>query len=440
MSGNSPQFEQGMRQSMVAGAAMQLYLRALQATQMELSRLATQALNTNPVLEEAPPPAPAEGAPTRTAQDAAAAARRHEYLMETLPQQTTLCAHLEEQVLQSALPAPVEAAALGLIGLLDAHGFFAEEPESLHLPKALLSKALGVVQDLEPAGVGARDLRESLLLQLRREGNADSLAARLIEQQWNALVRHRYAEAARALGSTESAVAAAAHHISRLNPDPGALFTPAESHSIVPDVLVTQRGRELTTTLTGEYVPRLTLSADYRDMLAEQSDNPELRRYLSTCFREGRELIQAIEKRQNTILAVARAIVARQQEFFLRGAAHLAPLKMEDIAADAGLHTSTVSRTVNGKYLRCKHGVYELRSFFTTALPATPGSGGGDVSAGRVRARMRALIDAENPAAPLSDAALEKQLAAEGLSVARRTIAKYREQLHILPAPLRKRI
>lgn len=425
--------EQGMRQNMVASASMQLFMRTLQATQMELTQLVNQALNTNPALEEAPPLLP-DGESEVTDYDAT---RRHDYLMDSLPQHTSLQEHLEEQVLQSALPTEVEKAALLLIAQLDSHGFFSENPQELGLPPALLHKALGVVQDLEPAGVGARDLQESLLLQLQREGDDATLPARLLREQWDALVRHRYAEAARALGVTETQVAAAAHHISRLNPDPGSSFAQVESLVIVPDVLVQRKGDEWSVSLTGEMVPRLELSAQYREMLAENGDKPELRRYLSQCFREGRDLIQAIEKRQNTILTIARAIVQRQQAFFLKGPSYLVPLKMEDIAAEAQIHVSTVSRAVNGKYLRCDHGVYELRSFFSAALPAAEGEG---VSAEFIRSRIRALVAAEDPRKPLSDAKLEALLAQEsGLKIARRTIAKYREQLRILPSSMRKR-
>ena len=424
--------EQGMRQSMVAGASMQLYLRALQATHMELSHLVTQALNANPALEEAPP---LPGETEHSAPDSDAA-RRHEFLMDSLPDQVTLSAHLEEQVLQSALPAELERAALALIARLDSRGFFADAPESAGLPAPLLHKALRIVQDLEPAGVGARDLRESLLLQLAREGELQTLPAILVRDHWDALIRHRYAETARALGVEEESVAAAAHHISRLNPDPGSSFARVESLVITPDVIVQRKGDDLSVQLTGEMVPRLTLSADYREMLAEQADKPEVRSYLSRCFREGRELIQAIEKRQSTILAIASAIVQRQRAFFLRGAAHLTPLKMEDIADDTRLHVSTISRAVNGKFLRCDHGVYELRSFFSAALPSDSGDG---VSAGHIRSKIKELIDSENPRKPLSDAKLEAMLAADGIRVARRTIAKYRDQLHILPAALRKR-
>lgn len=426
--------EQGMSQSMVAGAAMQLYLRALQATHMELAQLVNHALNANPALEEVPPPPPDDqegGAPDYEA------TRRHDLLMDSLPQPITLSDHLEEQVLRSALPGEVEAAALELIAHLDARGFFTDAPESLGLPPAVFKQALQAVQDLEPAGVGARDLRESLLLQLQREGSTGTLPEQLVRHHWEALIRHRYAEVARELGTTESAVADAAHHISRLNPDPGSNFAPVESYVMVPDVLVQRKGDELTVSLTGEMVPRLELSSQYREMLAEHADKPELRHYLSRCFREGRELIQAIEKRQSTILTISRAIVERQRPFFLQGPTRLRPLKMEDIATDTQLHVSTISRAVNGKFLRCDHGVYELRTFFSAALPSAEGD---SVSAAHIQARIRALIAGENPRKPLSDAKLEALLAAEGTQVARRTIAKYRDQLHILPASMRKQV
>ena len=430
---SAPQLDQSMRQSLVMGASMQLFLRVLQSTHTELTQIVNQALNANPTLEEAPPSSLSEGE-NRTPDFEAT--HRHDLLIDSLPQQLTLCAHLEQQALQSALPSKTEAAVLELIAHLDHRGFFTEAPESLGLQPALLHEALQVVQDLEPAGVGARDLRESLLLQLRREGlGEDALPVQLVRNHWEALIRHRYAEAAHAMGVSEQKAAAAAHHISRLNPDPGSDFARQESIINVPDITVQRQGDELIVALTNEMVPHLALSPQYREMLAEHADKQELRHYLSQRFREGRELIQAIEKRQSTILQTARAIVERQRLFFLRGPAHLAPLRMEDIAADTGLHVSTISRAVNGKFLRCEHGVYELRSFFGAALSAAEGE---SVSAGRIRARIRALIAAEDPRKPLSDAKLASLLEAEGFHIARRTIAKYRDQLKLLPASLRK--
>lgn len=425
--------QQGMKQSMVATAAMQMFMRTLQATNMELQQMAAQAMAANPALEELPPAEPE----TESGALDTEATRRHDFFMESLTEEETLAAHLEEQIRQSALPRAVEEAALTLIRHLDPHGYFGCDPEQVRqeegLSLAVFRKALSAVRDLDPAGVGAADVRDSLIIQLERLGEAHELPMQLLRGHWDALVRHRYAEAAKELGCTEADVAAAARRIARLNPDPGSGFAPVERNVIAPDLVV---DGELNVSLTGENVPRLTLSAAYREMMAEQADKPEVRTYLSRCFREGRELIRAVEERQQTILAIARALVARQTAFFRKGPHALAPLKMEDIAEDCGCSISTVSRAVNGKYLRCAHGVFELRSFFTAALPAEDNSAG--VSAGAVQARIRALIAAEDPRKPLSDAKLEVALAAEGTVIARRTIAKYREQMKILPASLRK--
>ncbi len=433
--------QQGMQQSMVATAAMQLFMRALQATHMELAQLTAQALASNPALEELPP-APAEEGDNAPAADAAAT-QRHAAFMDSLTGQETLAEHLETQLLQSALPAEVEAAALSLIRALDKRGYFPADatPEQIAaqegISRSVLSRALAAVRDLDPAGVGARDLRESLLLQLTRLGEGSTLAARLLREQWDALVRHRYAEAAEALEFEEEAVARAAHRIARLNPNPGNCFAEVERTIIVPDVIITREGSELTASLTGEHMPRLTLSAHYRDMMAEQADKPELRQYLSRCFREGRAFIHALAERQRTILSVAQALTRHQRAFFLRGPQALAPLHMDVIAAELGVHVSTISRAVRGKYLRCAYGVFELRSFFSAALPSSE-AGGDAVSAATAQARLRALIEAENPARPLSDARLGDLLAAEGIPLARRTIAKYREQMNILPAAQRR--
>ncbi len=434
--------QQGMQQGMVATAAMQLFMRALQATGMELSQMAAEALAANPALEELPPPPTDEGEAPRTPDHAAT--QRHTAFMDSLAGQETLAEHLETQIQRSALPADIEAAALTLIRSLDARGYFpADSPPELvagqeDMPRNTFRRALAAVQDLDPPGVGARDLRESLLLQLKRLGEDKGIAAHLLREHWDALVRHRYAEAAEAMELEEEAVALAARRIARLDPNPGSRFAEIEQHVISPDVLITHEGEEFVATLTGEQVPHLTLSAHYRDMLAEQADKPEIRHYLSRCFREGRAFIHAIAERQRTILHIAQALTRHQRAFFLRGPQALVPLRMDELASELGVHVSTISRAVRGKYLRCAFGVFELRSFFTAALPAAEQSGAA-VSAPAIQARIRTLISAEDPAHPLSDAKLEKLLAAEGLTIARRTIAKYREQLKILPAPLRKR-
>lgn len=415
---------------MVATAAMQQFMRALQATNMELRTLATQAMAANPALEELPPEVAEEDAPAPDY----AAAQRHDYLLDSLSDAPSLATHLEEQVRRSALPAKVEQAALDLVQHLDERGYFAESPEELAAEhgwsKSTLAKALQAVQDLDPAGVGAVDLRESLVLQLRREGEEHSLAMQLLQNHWQQLVQHRYADAARELGESELAVAGAARRIAQLNPDPGSAFARENNSVITPDIIVTPKGDELEVTLTDANIPRLGISAEYREIMAEQADKPEVRRYLSRCFSDGRELIKAIAQRQQTILQVAQAIVQHQRAFFLHGTSALIPLKMEQIASTTGLHVSTISRAVNGKFLKCSWGVFELRHFFTATLDGH--------SPEAVQTHLRQLIAAEDPRHPLSDARLEQLLAAKGITIARRTIAKYRDQLHILPASMRK--
>lgn len=420
---------QGMKQGMVASPAMQLSMRALQANQTELQELIAEALAKNPALEELQPePEP---------QDTTYTARR-EFAMESLSATPTLAQHLEEQIRQSGLPPKIEAAALQMIPWLNQHGFFAESPatvqQELGINNKLFQQARYAIQDLEPAGVGAEDLRESLMIQLERLGESTGLPMQLLRQHWDALVRHRYADIAKALDIDESAAEMAARRIARLNPDPGSGFSRAELHTISPDIEVQQDGDKLLVTLTKEASPRLALSAEYREMMAQHADKAEVRQFLSGCFREGRELIRALGERQTTLLAVAKAIVERQQNFFLHKNAPLTPLKMEAIAADTQLHVSTVSRAVRGKYLKCSRGVFELRAFFSTAISATE-----DVSADAAKQKIRELIEEESPRHPLTDSKLEALLQEQGITLARRTIAKYREQLKILPASLRKR-
>lgn len=429
--------EQGMKQNMVASATMQLFMRTLQAGNMELSQQVQQAVAANPALEELPPLRE-----TETAQPAdREATRRHAAFMDSIAEEQTLQEHLEQQIRTSDLPKDIKSVCLLLIENLDEHGRFGISPNTLaeeqHISPERLRRALKEVQELEPAGVGAESLQESLIIQLRRAGESKSLAMKLLQEHWQELINHRYEAAARAIGADTHLVQMAARRIARLNPDPGSAFARVEQNIITPDIIVTCNGREIDIQLTGEGIPRLALSADYRNMMAEHADKPELRQYLSRCFREGRDLIRAIDQRQQTILSVARAIVSRQRDFFFLGTRAMQPLRMEDIAEDTGLHVSTVSRAVNGKYLRCDFGVWELRQFFTTALHGKQESQA-DLSAKAVQARIRQLVDQESPDSPLSDADIAATLADEGIVIARRTVAKYREALRILPANLRR--
>ena len=430
---------QGMKQGMVAAPTVQLFMHALQANSEELADLVAQEIAKNPALEEVQTRMVERDTPADISYDREAS-RRRDFALDSQPCGQTLADFLEEQIRQSALPDKLEHAALSMLPYLNSHGFFAEDAATvqaeLQLPDALYRQAMSVIQDLDPAGVGAEDLRGSLILQLKRAGEKRGLPMLLLRHHWDCLVRHKYEEAARALDVDEEAVRLAAGRIARLNPDPGSGFTRAELNVITPDLTVDFDEGELIITLADSADPQIALSAEYREMMAQHADKAEVRQFLSRCFREGREFIRILANRKDTLLTVARAICERQKDFFHKGKAYLRPMKMEDIAEDTGIHISTVSRAVRGKYLRCAFGVMELRSFFTTALRSETEE---NASAASIRHRISQLIAEESPSSPLSDAELCATLQEQGIHIARRTVAKYREQLKILPASLRKR-
>ena len=418
---------QGMRQSMAATPAMQMMLHALQANQTELEEIINKALAANPALEKAEP------APAKEPVDYRATQHR-DFAMQSISSTQTLAEFLEEQIRQNDLSPKVKQAALQIIPYLNEHGFFAEPlnivQQELGLDDKLFQQARRAICDADPAGVGAVDIRESLILQLKRLGEHKGLPMQLLKNHWDALIRHRYADIADALDIDEEAAELAARRIARLNPDPGSGFSQAELNVISPDILVEEDAGELKVSLTQEASPQLVLSAEYREMMAEHADKAEVRQFLSKCFREGRELIRALSDRNTTLLSVAEAIVRIQHHFFRVKNAALIPMRLEDVASATGLHVSTVSRAVRGKYLQCRRGVFELKALFTTGI--------NDVSADAIKQKIRALIAAEDAEQPLSDAEIEAQLSAEGINIARRTIAKYRDAMKILPASLRK--
>lgn len=434
---SSPGMIQGMKQSMVAAPAMQMFMHALQANTEELEELVNQTLAKNPALEDRR----AERADEVSLKEYdPRASQKHDFLLDSQTTTQTLGEYLEEQIRQSALPAKIEQAALCIIPYLNHRGFLSEaEPsicKELNIPPELFRRAKRAIQDLDPPGVGAEDLRESLILQLRRAGEKRGLPMLLLQHHWEALVKHRYAKVADLLEVEEEAVHIAAARIARLNPDPGSRFSRAEMNVITPDIVVETDGDDIIVSLTPQSSPQLALSSEYREMMAQHADNKEVRQFLSKCFRDGRDFLRILDDRKNTILTVAQAICDYQKAFFFEGKAALRPLKMEEIATKTGLHTSTVSRAVRGKYLKCAFGVSELRSFFISAVET---DGNTETSSEEIRQKISMLIEDESPAAPLSDSAIAAALEQQGIRVARRTVTKYREQLKILPASLRKR-
>lgn len=459
--------QHGMTCQMAVSQSMQTGMQILQASALELRQIIRQALETNPMLDELPDASPealedgpdgdawneredgwneftAEG---RLSGDAAA---RRDFMYESVVAPESLKTHLMDQAQHSALTGRARDALFLLIDALDERGFLTESPQELEEQGCFsmrdMEEALAALREMDPPGVGAANLRDSLLIQLEQRGLKRSLAFRLVKRCWRELAAHKYEEAARLLDVEPGAVAAALEVIRSLTPDPGGAYAPGGNPHLLPDVIVEEGpSGVLEVILTSEYLPRLSMNERYMELMAEGSGSRELRQYLRRAFREGQELLRALDMRQETVLRLARVIVRRQEDFFRSGPSRLKAMGMEEVAEEMGVHVSTVSRACRDKYLLCRWGMKELRSFFSAGVPSEggvspDGAASGAVAAGAVQELMRRLIAEEDSSKPLSDAGLAAALREKGVNIARRTVAKYREQMKILPASLRRGI
>jgi RNA polymerase sigma-54 factor len=314
----------------------------------------------------------------------------------------------------------------------------APEDESRPFTVDEAAELLAVIQRLDPPGVAARDLRECLLLQLRDQGKAESLAYRLVDEAFEDLIAHRWSELARRYGLDPKAVQEAADQLAKLDPKPGLRFSPSEDAYVVPDLIVEKIDGEYRVFLNDAGMPRLRLSRAYRDLAADRKRFVgENREFVTQKLNSAAWLIQAIEQRRQTMLKVMRFIVERQREFFDKGIEYLKPLTLREVAEVIGMHESTVSRVTNQKYVQTPRGVLPLKFFFSSSLETTTGE---DASARAVKAQLQKLVAEEDPSAPLTDSQLVAALKARGIRIARRTVAKYRDQLGILPARMRRRV
>ena len=320
---------------------------------------------------------------------------------------------------------------------LDTRGYLPISTEDverdLHCGAQCVRSALAAVQELDPAGIGARDLRECLALQLARmDGDFPVEHAILERDLLTALAQKRYAELAAALNVPRAAAEHACAVIRSLEPIP---LNGEESDDplrlAVPEVEVVWTGARYEAALIDGLLPSLRLSSEWEGGALD----PEAQRYVTQKSVQARELITWVERRKETLLRCAKEIAAAQQEYFERGAAYLRPMHMKDLAEKLSCHVSTVSRALSGKYLECRWGVLELSWFFQRAAD---GATGADMSAAAVQARIQELIAAEDKRQPLSDQALANALASGGVQVARRTVAKYREALGLPPAQARR--
>jgi len=459
-----PGFQQSaqLAQTQVLSPQMRQSLEILQATALELQQMVRQELETNPVLEEERPPEEAlekddseDGESEEEdefarlqddwsdfsapgAVDPEAETRRMRFL-EGIARDETLAAHLESQFGRLALDSVQRRIVSLLIGNLDENGYLAASPEEVAdeagAETAEAIEMLHVLQTMDPPGVGARDLPECLLLQLQRLGPGNAAAKDIVLNHLDLLGRKKFAEIASALGVTQDQVREAGALIARLNPKPGRVFAGEAAQALAPDVIIEKVGDEYVISLVRDNVPHLRISRTYRDLLGESGGAPEVLGYLRDKIRGGKFLIKSIQQRQQTIMAIAREVAARQRPFLEEGVAALVPMTMAQVAEAVGVHETTVSRAIAGKTVATPQGVFEMKFFFTTGYLT---AGGAEVSNTSVKDAIAVLIRAEDPHKPLSDQQIMDKLKTSGLPVARRTVAKYREALGFLPSHLRK--
>ncbi len=297
---------------------------------------------------------------------------------------------------------------------------------------------LEAVQGFDPPGVAARDVRESILIQLRLLERRDTLTYAVVEQYFDDLINHRWADVARALGLKPIDVQDAADEISKLDPKPGLKYSADPERYVVPDLIVEKIDGEYMVFVNDTSLPRLRLSQSYREVAKDkrqfQGENKE---FISRKLNSANWMIQAIEQRRQTMLKVMSFIVDRQRNFFEMGVQHLRPLTLREVADHIEMHESTVSRVTNEKYVQTPRGVFHLKFFFSSGLSTTSGT---DISARSVRDKMAKLVEEEDVHKPLTDQRIVELLKADGVKIARRTVAKYRDQLGIMPARMRKRV
>jgi RNA polymerase sigma-54 factor len=297
---------------------------------------------------------------------------------------------------------------------------------------------LAVIQRLDPSGIGARDLRDCLLIQLVELADTSSLTFRLVSEAFPDLIAHRWNDLAKRFGVEPAAVQAAADQLSRLDPKPGLKHSKQSDGYIIPDLIVEKIGGRYQVFLNDTGMPRLRLSRSYQEIARDKKKmTPENREFIASKMNSANWMIQAIEQRRQTMLKVMNFIVDRQRDFFEKGIEYLKPLTLREVAEVINMHESTVSRVTNEKYVQTPRGVLPLKFFFSSALSTASGE---DASARSIRAKLEKMVSEENSGKPLTDQQIVHLFQEQGIQIARRTVAKYRDQLGILPARMRKRV
>jgi RNA polymerase sigma-54 factor len=365
------------------------------------------------------------------------------YYENLLTRTPTLAEHLEMQMGLSYADENLRRIASYLIGNIDENGYLKTTAEEVAValtePLEAVENAIAAVQALDPKGVGARDLRECLLIQARERGEEFSLPLKILSDHFDLFSRGDLAGIARRLRITREAVREAYQKLVSLSPKPGREFSGDDIHYITPDVYVFKVDNQWVITLNEDGQPRLRLSSYYRRLLSDGEALPkEDREFLKQKVNSALWFIKSIQQRQRTIYKVVESIMKLQREFLDRGPKYLKPLTLRDVAEDISMHESTVSRVTSGKYVYTPHGIFELKYFFNSGLNREGGEE--DIASESVKEKIREIISAEGGEKPLSDQELMRLLRNQGIRIARRTVTKYRAQLGMLPSSKRKKL
>ena len=363
---------------------------------------------------------------------------------QTLTRLPSLGDHLLWQLRLSATGEPVRSAAEEVIGNIDDDGYLRATVEEMAAAAGTtvpgMEQAVAVVQGFDPAGVGARDLRECLLIQVRSLGLAGTVIEKIVRDHLPDLEKRRYPQIAKALAITQQDVMEASSFvIHELEPKPGRPFATGETQYMVPDVYVIKIEDRYVIQLNDEGFPRVRINPYYRRILSQKdSVDKTTREYVEERLRSAQWLIKGMEQRNKTIYKVAESIVKFQRDFLENGISHLKPMVLKDVAEDIGMHESTISRVTTNKYMHTPQGVFPMKYFFSTGF--TTAGTGTEVSSLTVKDAIQKMIREEDAAAPLKDQQIVDILRGRGIDIARRTVAKYREELRIPPTSVRKRM
>ena len=461
-------------QSFTPSLRLRQALKVLQSPAFELRNAILQELESNPVLEELPlqvtsiePAIDSDSKETdqeggeldfdetlevlqKSDQDGEKGStepsyssediQHRQYFFDSLVAESTLQEHLMEQAQQSGLLEEELRSMQYLIGSLDDSGFLTSDLSELAalsdstLP--ILQKAAELLKTFDPPGIGAADIKECLLIQLELQGKGDSLAAQILRDHYEQLLHHRIVELSRELSVPTDAIQKAIETIASLDPAPGRQFAEDNNQTVAPDVVIRKEGDKWLVTLKSDYIPKLRISSLYKSLLAKSELGTKEREYIRQKIRAGKYLIDSIAQRQQTVERIARAILQFQKDFFEEGVSKLRPLTMREVAELMDVHETTVSRAIANKYMDTPWGLFAFKYFFTGGYEDDSGQ---SISRTTIKETIARLIRKERSDKPLSDPEIVEALGQRGIKIARRTIAKYREELGILPNHLRRR-